>query len=132
MTGLIPFALIVLVTIIVAGRSYFAVERLRATAASLRERADRMDGPTYEFLDAVARFRRELAGVNAAAEHGLSSLPAVDGRLDAAVVQVRASRIWLDSVRTRDLTAADNLVTKTRRVARAVKMAIDMRRSLWV
>ncbi len=132
MTGLIPFALIVLVTIIVAGRSYFAVQRLRATAASLRERADRIDGPTYEFLDSVARFRRELAGVNAAAEHGLSSLPAVDGRLDAAVVQVRASRIWLDSVRTRDLTAADNLVTKTRRVARAVKMAIDMRRSLWV
>ncbi len=132
MTGLIPFALIVLVTIIVAGRSYFAVQRLRATAASLRERADRIDGPTYEFLDSVARFRRELAGVNAAAEHGLSSLPAVDGRLDAAVVQVRASRIWLDSVRTRDLTAADNLVTKTRRVGRAVKMAIDMRRSLWV
>jgi hypothetical protein len=132
MTDVMVVGLIVLATVIVALRTVLAVQRLTGTARYLRARTAELEGEPLDPAETFARVRLTLSAVSAAAERALWSLAGVDRRLDSAAARVAEWRVGSEHVRVRHLATADNLITRSRSVARAVKMAIELRRSLLV
>lgn len=132
MTPAIVFVLLVLVTVVVAMRAYLAWQRLMALATTLSASADALDRRDGDVRRALADARRDLRSMNAAAELALWRLPGLDARLDAATVGLGSWHARADEVRTLHLAAADDLIAKGRALVRAVRIAMEVRRSIGV
>jgi hypothetical protein len=130
-TDLLLLALIVLITLVVAARSYMAWGSLVARADRVRLRATALDERTTRLADTFALTRGRLAEVNASLEHGLSRLPRFDEAVDGRSLQLADVRLGLERVRTRDLAAADQALVRIRTVARVVRAAVKLQRSWW-
>lgn len=128
-SDLLVLALIVLVSVVVAGRAYFAWLRLSAMSTVVRYRSERLEqaAASASPLDGA---RTRLAGANVAIERRLWELPRFDDRLARAGARLAVQRADLDKFRTGRLAAADDLLGQARSAWRAVKLAIKLRRSL--
>lgn len=128
-SDLLVLALIVLVSVVVGGRAYFASLRLSAMSAAVRARSERLE-QTVAAPSPLEGARTRLAAANVAIERRLWELPRIDERLARAGARLAVQRSNLDKFRTRQLVAADDLLGQARSAWRAVKLAIKLRRSL--
>lgn len=128
---LLLLALFVLIALVVAARSYMAWGGLVARADRVRLRATALDERTRRLADTFALTRGRLAELNGGLEHGLDRLPRFDEAVDQRSRQLADARLALERVRTRDLAAADQTLARIRTVARVVRAAMKLQRSLW-
>lgn len=128
-SDLLVLALIVLVSVAVAGRAYFAWLWLTEMSAVLRSRSERLEQIAVA-ASPIAGARSVLTDVNVALERQLSELPRRDQRLADAGERLRTQRTELEEFRTRRLVAAEDLLGQARRAWRVVQLATNLRRSL--
>ena len=128
-SDLLVLALIVLVSVVVAGRAYFTWLRLSAMAADVRRRSERLE-QSGEAGSPLDRARSRLVGANVALERQLWEVRRLDDRLAGMGDRLAVHRVSLDRLRTGRLVAAEDLLGQARKAWRVVKLAMRLRRSL--
>ena len=129
-SDLLVLALIVLVSVVIAGRAYFAWTKLAAAGAAARRRSEMLDERSTALDSSFTRARARIADLNVTLERQLWDLPRLDDRIAAHRRHVAAQRLRLDDLRTRRFVAAEDLLGQARAAGRAIKLAMRLRRSL--
>lgn len=124
-------AVLVLVTFVVAARSFMAWRRLAVASSAIRLRSERLEHRTLGLAESIARLRRLTAQVDAGLERGLWAMARFDEQTERVRQNLSAHRASSERFRTRQVVAADGLLRRGRSAVRLIELTINLRRSFW-